>query len=265
METECPNTNARGNHGACPRSIPKYSHPDSILAMGRRLRADENRPAYLSPMTDDPTSDPDSVREGGSDYVTEREEIRAERERLALQQQELLRQQHLFVKDVLSWVTEGKLRLCETDDEIPGDISTRWEWETVMHNTAQLFDVRQNTREAARQCGLSDEQTVNLVAAVNEITTNAQKHGASEHGAVVRILVAVDASEIQVVIVDRGKGIVWEEIPRATLLRGYSTAGTLGQGYHITLQCTDCVFLHTSPAGTTVILRQYRDEPTVAW
>jgi anti-sigma regulatory factor (Ser/Thr protein kinase) len=61
---------------------------------------------------------------------------------------------------------------------------------------------------------------------------------------------------IQVQISDQGKGIAEDAIHRATLERGYSSAGTLGHGFWIMLKTADHVYLLTGPEGTTVVLEQ---------
>jgi hypothetical protein len=53
---------------------------------------------------------------------------------------------------------------------------------------------------------------------------------------------------------DWGTGIPDHEIHRATLERGYSTAGSFGHGFWVMLQTTHRVHLHTGPHGTVLVL-----------
>ena len=62
-------------------------------------------------------------------------------------------------------------------------------------------------------------------------------------------------------MVDHGKGITLENLPNATLKKGYTTAGTMGQGMKMMLQTVDRIFLLTGAAGTTVVLEQQREPP----
>ena len=74
---------------------------------------------------------------------------------------------------------------------------------------------------------------------------------------------------VQVRISDQGEGIAVENLPRATLERGYSTKATLGHGMKMMLQTTDALWLLTGPTGTTVVLVQQphsaEDEELAGW
>ena len=63
---------------------------------------------------------------------------------------------------------------------------------------------------------------------------------------------------VQVRIEDRGKGIAIDQLHRATLERGYTTAGTMGHGFWMMLKTADRLWLFTTPNGTTVVLEQER-------
>jgi sensor histidine kinase regulating citrate/malate metabolism len=66
-------------------------------------------------------------------------------------------------------------------------------------------------------------------------------------------------------VTDQGPGIPLEDLPRATLKKGFTTAGTMGHGMKIVLQTVDRVFLLTGAGGTTVVLEQGRVAPPPAW
>ena len=51
---------------------------------------------------------------------------------------------------------------------------------------------------------------------------------------------------------DHGRGMEALTLPEVALVRGYSTAGTLGMGYKAVLSVADKVYLATGPDGTTV-------------
>ena len=70
---------------------------------------------------------------------------------------------------------------------------------------------------------------------------------------------------VQVWVTDTGQGISMEHLPRATLERGYTTAGTLGHGFWLMLNTVDRVWLLTGPSGTTIVLEQDRMAPAPAW
>jgi sensor histidine kinase regulating citrate/malate metabolism len=58
---------------------------------------------------------------------------------------------------------------------------------------------------------------------------------------------------------DQGTGIALEQLPRATLERGYSSGGTtpgFGHGFWMMWQIVDRLWLLTGAQGTTVVLEQ---------
>ena len=70
-----------------------------------------------------------------------------------------------------------------------------------------------------------------------------------------------DDGTVQVWVVDHGTGITLENLPKATLKKGFTTAGTMGQGMKMMLQTVDRIYLMTGAAGTTVVLEQGREPP----
>ena len=70
-----------------------------------------------------------------------------------------------------------------------------------------------------------------------------------------------DKQCVQVRVEDRGEGIAVENLPQATLKRGYSTKSTLGHGMKMMLQTAGCLWLLTGPTGTIVVLEQDASPP----
>lgn len=69
-------------------------------------------------------------------------------------------------------------------------------------------------------------------------------------------------SVVWVAVSDQGNGIEHLTLPRAVLLKGYSTKHSLGIGYTVMLGVADRVLLATSKDGTTVILTKSLDAPS---
>ena len=185
--------------------------------------------------------------------VTEHE--RAEEER-----REMQARQRTFLRDVLASVTEGKLRLCFSAGDLPAPL-TPVGGPVVLTRTGSLGDFRHLTDEAAVSAGLSEEQRSDLALSVGEAAMNAVVHAGTGTG---RVSVS-DGGTVQVRIEDHGAGIAVENLPKATLERGYTTAGTMGHGLKIMLQALDRLWLLTSPAGTTVVLEKDRREQGPDW
>lgn len=168
--------------------------------------------------------------------------------------------QRVFLRDVLSSVTEGRLRLCETAADLPVNLSTT---NLPVDLSAQNLKVlRRQINEAALRCGLNKERSGDLLIAASEAAMNAIVHAG---GGSASVGADTQAGTVQVWVEDTGKGIEMNRLPRATLDRGYTTAGTLGHGFKLTLTTADKVWLLTGLSGTTVVIEQNREAPLPQW
>ena len=165
------------------------------------------------------------------------------------------------LRDVLFSVTEGKLRLCESRADLPDPAPVLFD--TVTITREKLAQLRRRVRQGAEQMNFPPERWQYLLTAVGEASMNAVVHGGGN--AAGRIFLDDQKGLIQVWIEDQGKGIAAPTLHRATLERGFTTAGTMGHGFWMTLQSADRIYLLTGASGTTVVLEQERDEPLPAW
>jgi PAS domain S-box-containing protein len=168
--------------------------------------------------------------------------------------------QRLFVRDILASVTEGKLVLCHSPEELPQPLFDGGE-SIDISATDGLSGIRNLARDYARRLHFDLGRTYDLVTAVGEASMNAVVHAG---GGIGRIYTnGVD--RIQVWIIDQGRGIDVAALPRSTLKFGYTTAGSLGHGMKMMLQTADCIYLMTNPHGTTVVIEHGRipPEPTI--
>lgn len=157
--------------------------------------------------------------------------------------------QRAFVRDVLASVTDGKLRLCASDEELPPP-GTPFADAVSLSRTEGLDTLRHRADEAAYSIGMSDDRRGDLVLAVGEAAMNAVTHAGRGVGTV-----SLTASGgVQIRVEDHGAGIRMENLPRATLEHGYTTTGTMGQGMKMMLQLLDRLWLRTGESGTTVVL-----------
>lgn len=158
-----------------------------------------------------------------------------------------------FLRDVLASVTEGRLRLCDTILDLPPMMVSACDL-IILTRTEGLSRLRQCTREVSLGLGIPEERWQDLVTACSEAGMNAVVHGG---GGVARV--GADGQDtVQVWVEDQGQGIEVKNLPRATLEKGYTTAGTLGHGMKMMLQAADRVWLLTGSSGTTVVLEQDR-------
>lgn len=170
-------------------------------------------------------------------------------------------QTRTFLRDILFSVSEGRLRLCDTPDDLPAPLAEQITGEPIALSVATLRAVRRRTVDAAIAAGLDAERWQDFVTGVGEASMNAVVHGGGSGEAVI----GHQPGRVQVRIRDRGTGIAMERLHRATLERGFSSTGTLGHGFWMMLKTCDRVFLQTSPDGTTVVLEQEQTPPQPAW
>jgi PAS domain S-box-containing protein len=169
-------------------------------------------------------------------------------------------QQRRLVREMLASVTGGRLRLVDSEEELPALLSPASD--VVELTQATLRVLRRQVQAVSEKIGLSDERAHDLLTAAGEAAMNAVQHAGGGTGQVY-----ADSAHglIQVRIQDRGEGIREEDLHRATLEKGWSGGGSLGHGFYLILRCVDRTYLLTSPQGTTVILEQEHTPPQPDW
>ncbi|MCW3061175.1 MAG: metal dependent phosphohydrolase, partial [Capsulimonas sp.] len=168
-------------------------------------------------------------------------------------------QRRIMLQDVLSSVTEGKLILCDSAADLPHpDVSVG---EITDITASDIRTVRYRACEAAKAAGLPDDRADDLLTAVGEAGMNAVVHAGGGQGSVH----ITPEQAVQVWIKDSGAGISLESIPKATLKRGHSTAGTFGHGFWLMLSTVDRLWLLTGVTGTTLVLEQNPTPPPPSW
>ena len=187
-----------------------------------------------------------------SGELAERTRVEAENARLLLEASENALRQRVFLRDVLASVTDGRLQLCDTPADLPSPPEF---YSEPVHLTPidGLRQLRHEAMAAAQEAGLSEERGFDLVLAVGEAGMNAIVHAGAGVG---QVFWDRDRRCVQVRVMDQGEGIAVENLPQATLKRGYSTKSTFGHGMKIILQTAGCLWLLTGPTGTTVVLEQ---------
>jgi PAS domain S-box len=183
--------------------------------------------------------------------VTARAQAEEERERLLAQVRQANQWQRTFLREVLFNVTEGRLRLCERPEELPEPLEQRAP-PMPLRDATSLRALRQAVEEVAREEGFPTDRWQDLISGVGEIAMNAVVHAGGGEGR----LCARPGRTLQVRVEDTGGGMTLGTLHRATLEKGYTTAGTMGYGWFVTLQTVDRVWLLTGPSGTTVVLEQ---------
>ncbi len=152
--------------------------------------------------------------------------------------------------DVIGAVTGGKLILMTPDElhEVVGEMVGP-EWRATEYS--QFSVMRRELAAVLLSQGLSEDETNSYVLAATEAVTNAVKHGGSGTMCVRRA-----GESLQIEVADHGPGIDFEDLPKATLVSGFSTKATLGMGFTIMLEVCDRLLLTTQPGLTILVLEK---------
>ncbi|MBC8143903.1 MAG: PAS domain S-box protein [Armatimonadetes bacterium] len=194
--------------------------------------------------------------------ITERRTMETQRDALMRRVAEAADKQRRFLREILSSMSEGRLRLCENASELPEPIASLPAHESVTLDKMTIRTLRRQLAEACGQAGLPSDRESDLITAVGEAAMNAVVHAGTGIGTV---YVAPERGIVQVFVQDSGTGINEESLHRATLEKGFTTAGTLGHGFWMMLKTADRVYLLTGVKGTTVVMEQERTPPVPAW
>lgn len=178
----------------------------------------------------------------------------------AEQAAEVAARMRTLLKDVLSSVTEGKLSLCESEDELPAPL-THSGGKLSLAPIGAIRELRTCVQAICDKVGLDDRRALDFVTASSEAAMNAVVHGGGGSAEF-----SYDpAGAVQTRVRDSGGGISMEDLPRATLERGYTTAGTMGHGFWIILKTADRISMVTGPKGTTIVIELDLVPPQAPW
>lgn len=163
--------------------------------------------------------------------------------------QRSLRQRDMQIRqayvDVLDAVTGGKLILM-TPSEAKRVLGRAVLPATSVTSAEDLRAARARLVETLKPLTPAVDD---IQLAVSEALTNVLKHADAGWYWVAQL-----KDCLQVVIEDRGPGIDFQDLPKATLVPGFSTKQSLGMGFTIMLGLADRVLLATEPGRTLVVL-----------
>jgi anti-sigma regulatory factor (Ser/Thr protein kinase) len=172
---------------------------------------------------------------------------RKERERVELMRRHIHR-------EVLYAVTNGKICLCDRHE-----IEAEWPRSggaLPIEREYHIREVREAARRAGEASGMAAERAADLGLCASEAATNALLHGCGGDAAV-----EWRSGSVRIRVSDQGRGISPDDLPRATLLRGWSSRASMGLGFTVINETADRVFLYTGPDGTVVILEMSVEPP----
>jgi len=163
-----------------------------------------------------------------------------ERERLEATRRHILR-------EMLYSVTSGKIILCdrpELEAEWP-----RMDGAIQIQREEDVRVVREAARALGAEAGMDADRLADFALCASEGATNALLHG--NGGAA---CVAYQDGKVRIRIIDYGAGIDPENLPRATLLKGWSGRASTGLGFTVMNEIADRLYLHTGADGTMLIM-----------
>jgi PAS domain-containing protein/anti-sigma regulatory factor (Ser/Thr protein kinase) len=162
--------------------------------------------------------------------------------------------QQQFLRDMLAGVTDAKLTLCLGPKDMPLLYRPIGKPVPITVSNGGIRNLRESAYDACVAARQPLERCYDMKTAVGEAAMNSAVHAESGIGEIF----AGDNGTVQVKVTDHGSGIALENLPKAALKKGYTTAGTFGHGMKMMLQTVDRVYLMTGTDGTTVVLEQDR-------
>jgi putative nucleotidyltransferase with HDIG domain len=156
-------------------------------------------------------------------------------------------------RDVIFSVTQGKLLLVD-DHEINDFYQSDLVSEAAIKNKVDVSYCREQVQKILEEVDIPEKQKFNLLLCTSEATTNVLKHSTEGQMKIYR-----HNEVLRVIVKDNGSGIELSEIPKSTLLSGYSTKVSMGKGFSLLLKLMDRVIMNTGPTGTTVVLEMKVD------
>lgn len=153
-------------------------------------------------------------------------------------------------RDVILAATQGKFLLIRKD-EINGYRGGVVFCEGTIKNSSDIPNCRNRAKQSLESKDLTKTQIMSWLLVLSEAITNTIKH--AEEGKMT-LIENVEKNEIRFVIEDKGPGFLLSDLPQMTLLAGYSTKKSMGQGFTLIMKMAKHVALYTSQTGSTIIL-----------
>lgn len=151
-------------------------------------------------------------------------------------------------RDVIYAATHGSFLLIDKEDVQlykQGELLC----EAEIKERKDIPKAREIAQESFNVVGLKSTKAMSYKLIISEAVTNILKH--AEYG---KMQIYRKKDLLHVVIEDKGTGFPLKLLPQTTLMAGFSTKKSLGQGFTLMMKMADQVVLETSPNGSTLIL-----------
>lgn len=151
-------------------------------------------------------------------------------------------------RDVIYAATHGRFLLIhknEMDRYKNGELLC----EVEVRDRKDISTARNLAKESFAAIGLKTSKITSYNLIISEAVTNILKHATSG-----KMMVYKELDGIYVVVEDKGPGFPLKILPKTTLMAGFSTKQSLGQGFTLMMKMANQVVLETSSTGSTLIL-----------
>lgn len=158
-------------------------------------------------------------------------------------------------RDVIYAVTQRKFLLIRKD-EVDQYKDGKVLCSASIVEREDIPKARELAKQIFAEIGVPQTVVMSYLLVISEAITNILKHAREGKMSIVEA-----GSKIYVLVEDQGPGFPLKLLPNTTLMAGYSTKKSLGQGFTLMMKMTELVMLSTIPSvGSTLILVLIRKE-----
>ncbi|HHW04191.1 MAG TPA: ATP-binding protein [Thermoanaerobacterales bacterium] len=151
-------------------------------------------------------------------------------------------------REVIYSVTQGKLLLVEQKEIELLKTGVYISSHPILTKT-DVASCRRQVQEVLESRPLPSKVRYNILLGTSEAVTNVLKHATEGQMSLYMV-----GDHLRIFVSDNGSGIDLSELPRTTLMAGYSTKHSAGWGFYLLLKVMDRIVLSTSSQGTTIML-----------
>jgi putative nucleotidyltransferase with HDIG domain len=151
-------------------------------------------------------------------------------------------------RDVIYSVTQGKLQLVD-DREMSDFYQAALIVEAPINTKMDVPACRQLVQNVLEAWNIQEKMKFNILLCTSEAVTNVLKHAIDGQMKVYR-----NQDILHIIVQDNGSGMDISNLPKSTLLSGYSSKLSMGQGFNLLLKLMDRIVLNTGSQGTTIVM-----------
>lgn len=152
-------------------------------------------------------------------------------------------------KDVMTAVTQGKLILSNEQEITKIKNRNKSLVRLTIKEKTDVALARHEVRRLLEDLGVPANEKNRLLLCASEVITNMVKHADGGD-----FEIYLDGETLCMVAKDQGPGMSLRDIPKATLVKGFSTKKSMGFGFTILLDLLNKVYLQTNSKGTTIVM-----------